>query len=138
VLIISLIGIILVVIGSFAGFYLTGPYSGYRYSCLYCEYSTPLDFIAQILIIILLVTQGIIGMNEVISEGFLAKINIFKVLKNYALYLSILTIIFSIVGIISFGATYGEYDWWPETGFYAGLISGLLNSILFFLENKSN
>jgi hypothetical protein len=51
--------------------------------------------------------------------------------------LGALTMLFAIIGIASFGAEYSEYEWWPEIGFYGGIVSGLLNTILFFLKYRN-
>ncbi|OLS14411.1 MAG: hypothetical protein RBG13Loki_1967 [Promethearchaeota archaeon CR_4] len=44
--------------------------------------------------------------------------------------LGLLTIVMMIVGVASFGAAYDIYDWWPDVGFYFGLIAGILNIML--------
>jgi len=53
------------------------------------------------------------------------------------LLLSIIIIIFAIAGLASFGIVYAEYEWWPEMGFYAIIIGGILNTIFFFLKQKN-
>ena len=42
------------------------------------------------------------------------------------------------MGGISFAVTYSNYDWWFETGFYGGLITGIIIEIISFvgLKNK--
>ncbi|OLS14412.1 MAG: hypothetical protein RBG13Loki_1968 [Promethearchaeota archaeon CR_4] len=52
--ILSLVGMILLLAADFAGFYLTGYYSGERYACLICEYRTDGTLAAQIIGSILL------------------------------------------------------------------------------------
>jgi hypothetical protein len=137
ILVISILGIILMLVGDFAGFYLTGTATGNRYSCLLlCSYTTPVDFISQIFIVVLLLFQVILSFNKLIPSNFFADLRFFQVLWKYGLYVSILTILFAITGLISFGAVYSDYEWWPETGFYAGFIAGLLNAILFYLIKK--
>ncbi|GAG95309.1 unnamed protein product, partial [marine sediment metagenome] len=59
------------------------------------------------------------------------------VCKLFGILLAGLTILLAIIGIASFGITYEAYTWWPETGFYGGIIAGILNSILFFLKYKN-
>ena len=132
ILIVSIVGILLITIGSFAAFYLTGYYTGSRYSCLTCEYSTPVDLMAQIVMIILLVIQIIIAVNELLPNKFIS-IEIAK----YGIILAALTFVFVIIGGISFGVTYSEYEWWFEAGFYGGVTCGIINAILFFLERKN-
>ncbi len=130
ILVLSIIAIITEIIGPFASFFL-GGYS-YRYSCLNCEYSTPVDFILQYLILILFVIQIIIALNELLPNKFIP-LDVTK----YGMYLAILTWIFAIIGLASFGITYGVYEWWPELGFYGTVVGGVLNTILFFLYQKN-
>jgi Na+-transporting NADH:ubiquinone oxidoreductase subunit NqrE len=131
ILVVSIVGILLITIGSFAAFYLMGYGSGYRYSCLTCEYSTPVDLAAQIVILILLVIQIIIAVNELLPNKFIS-----MELARYGIIIALLTLIFAIIGGISFGVTYSEFEWWFETGFYGGVACGIINMILFFLERK--
>ncbi len=130
ILILSIIAIITEIIGPFASFY----YSGYgeRYSCLDCEYSTLVDLILQYLILILFVIQIIIALNELLPNKFIP-----KDITKYGMHLAILTWIFAIIGLASFGITYGVYEWWPELGFYGTVVGGVLNTILFFLYQKN-
>ncbi|MBY9008749.1 MAG: hypothetical protein KGD74_02650, partial [Candidatus Lokiarchaeota archaeon] len=124
ILVLSIIAIIMEIIGPFAVFWLGG--SEYRYSCLDCEYSTPVDYILQILILILFVIQIIIALNELLPNKFIP-----KDITKYGMYLAILTWIFAIIGLASFGITNSAYEWWPELGFYGAVVGGLLNTILF-------
>ena len=130
ILILSIIAIITELIGPFAGFY----YSGYgnRFSCLDCEYSTSVDLILQYLILILFVIQIIIALNELLPNKFIP-----KDVTKYGMHLAILTWIFAIIGLASFGLTYGAYEWWPELSFYGTVVGGVLNTILFFLYQKN-
>ncbi len=130
ILVLSIIAIITEIIGPFAGFYLGG--SNYRYSCLDCEYSTPVDLILQYLILILFAIQIIIALNELLPNKFIP-----KDITKYGMHLAILTWIFAIIGLASFGITYGGYEWWPELGFYSTVVGGVLNTILFFLYQKN-
>jgi len=135
ILVISIIGLILIAAFAFAGLYYTGPPSpGNRYSCLFgCEYWTVGDLIAQIFMIIFLILQIVIVINELVPKRFIE-----KDLTKYGLGLAALTILMVIIGIASFGVTYDPlYNWWPETGFYGGIIAGIINTILFFLKYRS-
>ncbi len=127
----SLIGFLVVLFGKFAGFWLTGDYTGERYSCLFCEYGTFIDIVSIILILILLsiVGQVIVVLNEILPKP-LIKFN----LSLLGLLLAIGTIIFSIVGLVGFGFVYSDYEWWPEAGFYAGIITGVFNGFLFAVK----
>jgi len=130
ILVLSIIAIITEIIGPFAAFFL-GGYSN-RYSCLDCEYSTPVDYILQFLILILFVIQIIIALNELLPNKFIP-----KDVTKYGMYLAILTWIFAIIGLASFGITYSSFEWWPELGFYGTVVGGVLNTILFFLQQRN-
>ncbi|NVM44613.1 MAG: hypothetical protein HWN79_06835 [Candidatus Lokiarchaeota archaeon] len=130
ILVLSVIAIVTEIIGPFAGFYLGG--SSYRWSCLDCEYSTGLDYALQIIIIILFVIQIVIALNELLPNKFIP-----MDITKYGMYIAITTIVFAIVGLASFGITYAYYEWWPELGFYGLVIGGVLNTILFFLQQRN-
>ena len=130
ILVLSVIGLILLAALDFAAFDLNG--SGTRWSCLSCEYSTTVDLIAQVIIIILLVLQIVIALNELIPKRLIE-----LDLNLIGMILAGLTITFVIIGIGSFGIYYMEYYWWPETGFYGAIIAGILNLVLFFLKYKN-
>jgi hypothetical protein len=130
ILVLSIIGIILIAPFYFAGFYLGG--GNYRYSCLDCEYYTTGDLIAQVFMIILFIIQAVVALNDLVPNRFIN-----TDLAKYGMGLAALTMLFAIIGIASFGAEYSEYEWWPETGFYGGIVGGLLNTILFFLKYRN-
>jgi hypothetical protein len=131
ILFISIVAIILELIGPFAGFYLGGGY-GSRFSCLDCEYSTVGDYILQILSIIIFIIIIIIALNDLLPKKFIT-----KDLTKFGFLLSIIAIIFAIAGLASFGIYYAAYDWWPEQGFYAIFVGGILNTIFFYLKQKN-
>lgn len=130
ILVLSIVGIILIATQYFASFYLGGGY--YRHSCLDCEYATGADLAAQVMMIVLFVIQIIIVLNDLLPNRFVD-----KDLSVIGLGLAALTMLFAIVGIASFGAEYSDFEWWPETGFYGGIVGGLLNAVLFFLKYKN-
>ena len=126
---ISILATILEIVGPFAGTY-TGAY--YYYSCLDCENSTAGDYTLQILSIIVFIIIIIIALNDLLPNRFIS-----KDLTKFGFLLSIITIIFAIAGLTSFGIYYSALEWWPEMGFYAIIIGGILNTIFFFLKQKN-
>ena len=130
ILILSIIALVLLLIGPFAGFYYTGY--GNRYSCFSCEYYTDVDLISQIIILILLILQIVISLNELLPNRFIS-----KDMTLIGLILAISTFSFALIGLISFGVYYSEFDWWADLGFYGTLVGGLLNAILFFLKKRN-
>lgn len=134
IIIVSLIGIILIAATTFAGFYL--PTYGNRYSCLDCSYYTNVDYAAQIIMIILFIIQIILAINELVPKRFLK----FEKLDFIGLILSGLVILFAIIGLGSFGVTWGfvgGYEWWPEAGFYGSFVAGIINAIFYFLRFRN-
>ncbi len=130
ILVLSFIGLILLAALDFAAFALNG--SGTRWSCLTCEYSTPVDLAAQVIILILLILQIIIALNDLLPNRFIE-----KDLNQIGMILAGLTILFFIIGIASFGIAYSEYEWWLETGGWGVIIAGTLNAILFYLKFRN-
>ena len=128
---ISVSGFFVVLLEYFAGFWLTGYYTGERYSCLSCEYGTFTDMASQVLILLLILGQLFIALNEILPKQFIE-----KDLSLLGLILAIGTFIFTVIGLIGFGIAYSEYEWWPEAGFYAGIITGLINGFLFAVKFK--
>ena len=131
ILVLSIIGIILIAPFDFAAFYHTDAAEN-RWSCLTCEYATAGDLAAMIFMILLLIIQAIVALNDLLPNRFIN-----MDLDKYGMILAGLTMLFAIIGIASFGAAYSEYDWWPEIGFYGGIVAGLLNTILFFLKYRN-
>jgi len=97
-----------------------------------CGYATDGDLFAQIVMLIFLIIQIIIVINDLLPNRFI-KTDLDKI----GLILAAGTTLLAIIGLASFGIAYAEYEWWPETGFYGGIIAGLLNTILFFLKFKN-
>jgi len=129
ILVISIIGIILLATQYFASFW-SGVY--YYHSCLDCEYATPGDLTSQILILVFLIIQIIISLNDLLPKRFIQ-----KDLAVYGMGLAGFTILFAIIGIGVFGAAYDAYNWWPETGFYASIIAGIINTTMFYLKFRN-
>ncbi len=135
ILVFSFIGFILVTFTPFAGLYLTGYYSGYRYSCLTCEYATAVDRIAIILAMLLLLGQMAISFNELWPDTILSQF-LPANFARWGIFLAIFTLIITLIGGAAFMASYSYYETWFEPGFYGAAIVGLLNSILFFLKGR--
>lgn len=129
ILVVSLIGLFLVTFMDFAGFYLTGYYSGYRYSCLTCEYSTVVDSFAILVAIFLLLGQIVICLNDLLPNKFLP-----EAFSRFGLIFAVGTLFVTIIGGAAFAIAYSGFEWWFETGFYGALLAGLINSVLFFLK----
>lgn len=129
ILMASIVGIILVATQYFASLW-SGAY--YYHSCLDCEYSTPGDLTAQILIIIFLIIQIIVSLNDLLPKRFIQ-----KDLSLYGMGLAGFTLLFVIIGIIAFGTVYEAYEWWPDTGFYGALIPAIVNIVLFYLKFRN-
>ncbi len=130
ILILSIVGILMLTIGDFGNFYYPGY--GYRYSCLSCEYYTIGDLIAQIFILILFIIQVVIALNDLLPKRFIS-----MDLTKYGIILAALTLVFAIIGGVSFAITYGGYEWGFGIGFYGGAVGGILNAILFYLRQKN-
>ncbi len=132
--VLSLVGMILLFATDFAGIW--SPL-GYRYSCLAgCQYNTPsgVDTAAIIIGAVLLILQLIFAINDVIPTPFLKTTAGRKLIP----ILGIVTIIMMVMGLVAFGAFYSAFEWWPEAGFYGGIIAGVLNTVLavLLIRNK--
>jgi hypothetical protein len=90
------------------------------------------DYTLQILGIVVLIIIIIIALNDLLPKRFIT-----KDLTKFGFLLSIITIIFAIGGLSAFGIAYADYEWWPEMGFYAIIIGGILNTIFFYLKQKN-
>ena len=132
ILVFSILGVLSLVFFDFGGIYISGYYSGYRSICLLCEYSTGLVDLTIILATLLLIGQFLISLNDLVTEKFLP-----EVLPKRGFLLAIATLIMIIFGGLVLLVGYSEYEWWFETGFYGGFVAGLVNSILFYLKEKS-
>ncbi|MFX1496595.1 MAG: hypothetical protein ACFFBH_03620 [Promethearchaeota archaeon] len=130
----SIIALIMVIIGPFAGTFNFG-YGYYYYSCLYCENWTTIDLITQIFIIILLILQFLIALNELLPKKIIS-----NDLTMIGIIMAGLTWTLALIGLASFGIWWGfinDFEWWPELGFYGSLVGGILNMILFILKFKN-
>jgi uncharacterized BrkB/YihY/UPF0761 family membrane protein len=130
IFILSLTALLMLFIGPFAGSYLEGY--GRRYSCLSCEYSSPVDLTMQILIIFLLIFQALISLNELLPKRIVA-----KDFMKFGCIFALLTWIVALVGLEAFGIAYWDSAWWAELGFYGTAMGGTFNTILFIFKIKN-
>jgi hypothetical protein len=136
VLILSFIALVMLLIGPFGGVYLSG-YSWNGYSCLFCfGYSTILDYIMQVLILILLILQILMAINNLLPKPFIPEDSPTGFLSTsiFGIISSSLIWGFAIIGLISFGVTYDYTYWWMDIGFYGPVVAGLINMILYILK----
>ncbi|MCP4764181.1 MAG: hypothetical protein GY870_20580 [archaeon] len=125
-LLVSIIGGFLVLLLDIGGFYLPG-YSN-RYSCLACEYGTIIGKISAVITAIFLFGQAILIFKSLSSETPIDTNTIMRFIL-----LAVCALVFAVIGGAEFAITYGDYEWWFETGFYGGVISSILNLVLFFV-----
>jgi hypothetical protein len=131
ILVLSGVGLGVLLGGDFAGFFLYGYGSGYRYACLSCEYNAAFTIPAIIIGAILLGFQALLALNELLPS------RIFK--PNLMLVVMILAYVTAgvlIAGLVNFGIWYENFEWWPEGGFYTGMAAAAVNSVLALLLLK--
>lgn len=134
ILILSFIALIMLLIGPFGGLDVQG-YSWNGYSCLYCfGYFTVVDYIMQILILILLILQIITSISNLLPKPFIPGV---IATSKFGILSSSLIWIFAIIGLISFGVTYDYTYWWVDIGFYGPVVAGIINMILYILKYKN-
>ena len=90
---------------------------------------TFVDIASIVLILLLIIGQIFVVLNEILPKQLIN-----NDLTLLGLLFAIGTIIFTVIGLIGFGVAYSEYEWWPEAGFYAGIITGLINGFLFTVK----
>ena len=136
VLILSFIALVMLLIGPFGG--LDIPYYSWNgFSCLYCEYSTILDYIMQIFILILLILQIVMSINNLLPQPFIREDSPVAFLGTsiFSILLSTLIWGFAIIGLISFGVSYDYTEWWMDIGFYGPVVAGIVSMILNILKH---
>lgn len=138
ILVLSLLGGILFLFTEFAGY--TAPPYNYWYSVsLESAFYNP-DHAAFAPVFILV--AGLFFLNTFVS---LKGLNLIKFeargidAQKLGLYTSIGIFVISVIGGVAFElilAESGATDWWFNTGFYAGLIGGILMTIFYYLIMK--
>ena len=131
ILVVSLIALIIMAVSDFMGLYLT-PYGYLRYSCLTCEYATGGDLAAQIIAIIFFIIIMIVALNDLLPKRLID-----MDLSLIGMILALVIIVAVIGGMSAFMVYYADYETWPGTGFYAGIIGGIVNIILFYLKYRN-
>jgi hypothetical protein len=130
VLALSIIGTILVLFTPFGGMTVSTYYGlRERYASLFSEYSEPLDNLFIVLLAICMLVTAILSFVELKSTQLKPRKTI-----RLAWFFSVLTLFLAIVGGVTYEvvrAGIGYEDWWLDTGFYAGIITGLLNSTFY-------
>jgi hypothetical protein len=137
ILILSVIGAILFVFTEFGG-YTTPPY--YQYSVnLESSFRNP-DLIAYAPLFILVTVFFLLNIFLSLKELNVIKTNFPSNAAKLGLYSSLGILAISAVGGIAFEVILsdsGALDWWLGSGFYAGIIGGILLPLLYYFIMKS-
>jgi hypothetical protein len=130
----SILGAILVVSTPFGGMTVRVPVGlGYEYrdrwASLGSEYAEAVDNAVMSLLVVGMVLMGFFTFTAIAAEGAaLGRV------ATRARLLSLFILGVAVVGGIGFNiirdeSTYG--DWWLDTGFYAAVLVGILNSVVY-------
>lgn len=130
ILALNIIGALLVFFSPFGGMTLPTYYGPReRYASLGAEYSEATDnlfiFLIVIFLIITVFLSLVIFKTVRSSQGKAIKLT---------LGISIVTVLVAIIGGVLYDIVRADtayLDWWLETGFYTGLIVGLINSVFY-------
>ena len=129
-LILSALGAILVLTTPFGGMTVSTYYGlRDRFASLGSEYSESLDNVFIVLLTFCMLATALVSFVAL----RLAPLNQGKVIRT-ARMLAFLTLGLAVMGGIAYEITranIGYVEWWFDTGFYAALVVGLVNSILF-------
>lgn len=125
-----IIGAILVLNTPFGGMIVSTSYGlRDRYASLGSEYSEPLDNVFIVLLAVCMLAMALLSFITLISKGLS-----FRKPIRLSWIFAVLTLGLAILGGVAYEITranLGYEDWWLDTGFYAGLVTGLLNIILY-------
>jgi hypothetical protein len=132
IFILSVIGVILFVFTEFGG-YTTPPY--YQYSVnLESSFRNP-DLIAYAPLFVLVMFFFLLNIFLSLKELNIIKTAFPSNSAKLGLYSSLGILVISAVGGIAFEAILSEsgaMDWWLSSGFYAGIIGGILLPLLYY------
>jgi hypothetical protein len=138
IFILSVIGAILFVFTEFGG-YTTPPY--YYYSVnLESSFNNP-DLIAYAPLFILVTCFFLLNIFLSLKEMNIIKTSFLSNSAKLGLYSSLGILVISAVGGIAFEVILsdsGARDWWLSSGFYAGIIGGILLPVLYYFALKSS
>ncbi len=130
VLALNIIGTILVLFTPFGGMTVSTVYGlRERYASLASEYSELTDNLFIVLLAICMLATALSSFVVLKSIQFKQRKPI-----RLAWFFSLLTLSLAIIGGITYEvirATMAYVDWWLDTGFYAGIIIGLLNITIY-------
>lgn len=124
----NVLGALLVLFSPFGGMTVatfSGPRE--RFASLFSEYSEPLDNLFIILIAVSLIITAFLSFRIFMNWSSNHRKN-----STQALAVSIITVLLTVIGGVIYNSIRAEIDyqdWWLDTGFYTGLIVGLVNSI---------
>ena len=74
----------------------------------------------------------IVALNDLLPKRFID-----IELSLVGMLLALVVIVAIVGGMLTFIAYYADYEAWPETGFYTGIIGGIVNIILFYLKYRN-
>ena len=130
VLVLNIIGTLLVLFTPFGGMTVSTAYGlRERYASLGSEYSEFTDNLFIVLLAICMLATALLSF--LVQKTF--QLKQWKPIKG-AWFFSLLALSSAIVGGIIYEivrAVIDYADWWLDTGFYAGIIIGLINSIFY-------
>ena len=138
IFILSVIGAILFAFTEFGG-YTTPPYNYYYSVNLESSFNNP-DLIAYAPLFILVICFFLFNIFLSLRELNIVKISFLGNSAKLGFYSSIGILAISAFGGIAFEAILSESnarDWWLSSGFYAGIIGGILLPLLYYFIMKS-
>ncbi|MHA1303225.1 MAG: hypothetical protein ACTSPI_05935 [Candidatus Heimdallarchaeaceae archaeon] len=135
-LIVSIVGLVLVLVDGIGGWY-TGAYSWSYYFHISAEMSAPWAQIVHILISLGLIFIAFIALQKLYPILSLDKDLEIKLL-NLSFYVAISVSIFTLFSGIVFAIIVSDaMEWWFDSGFYAGIVSGGLVALFLKISMKT-
>jgi hypothetical protein len=137
VLVLSVIGAILFVFTEFGG-YTTLPY--YQYSVNFGSSFNNPDLIAYAPLFILVTFLFLLNIFLSLKELKIIKASFSRNSAKLGLFISLGILVISAFGGVAFDvilSSSGAQNWWLSSGFYAGIIGGILLPLLYYLILKT-